>query len=60
MELVINIKNGVNETIQIEDSVYNALVEYAKAKNITIDKCLEIICIEYAKAFENDVDFSKT
>ena len=59
MELVITIKNGINETIQIDDSVYEALVEYSKAKNISIDKCLEIICIEYAKAFENDVDFKK-
>ena len=59
MELVITIKNGINETIQIDDSVYEALVEYSKAKNISIDKCLEIICLEYAKAFEHDVDFSK-
>ena len=54
MDLTLSIKNGSTETIKIDDSVYQMLIEYAKAKNITVEKCLEIICIEYAKEIEKE------
>ena len=54
MKLILDIKNDKQHEIEIDDSIYSMLIEYGKAKGISIEKILEIICIEYAKKAENE------
>lgn len=55
MKIVLEIKGGKHEEIIIDDDVYKMLKEYSIAKGMSVEKAIEIICIEYAKGVENEV-----
>lgn len=55
MKIVLEIKGGKQEEITVDDDVYKMLKEYSVAKGISVEKAIEIICIEYAKGIENEV-----
>ena len=54
MKIVLEIKGGKHEEIIIDDDVFKMLKEYSIAKGISIEKAIEIICLEYAKGFESE------
>ena len=56
MKIVLDIQNGINEEIEVEDDVFEALEAFAKSKNIPIEKCFEIILTEYAKKMESEFE----